>query len=163
MIDDLEQMVCRAVATVFGATLNAPVELEPPGSPVLNGEAQIAGSVGFIGSVCGVLYVYSSARFARVLTTRMLGLREDDPLAEEIVNDAFGELTNMVVGQIKSRLADRGKKCVLTIPSIVRASHFRVDSSASAQAHLCLFRIRGEQVAVEIMVKPAPAEAALAA
>lgn len=154
MIEDIEPMVSRAVSAVFGTMLNLPVEQEPPGSPIVNGEPQIAGSVGFIGTISGVIYVYSSARFARVMTSGMLGLDEPGSLEDEIVNDTVGEITNMVVGQVKSRLADRGLKCVLTIPSIVRGSHIRIEPTADAEIRLCLFRCRGDQVVVEIMLKP---------
>src|SRR5262245_4094403 len=106
MIDDLDHLVSSAVSSVFGTMLNLPVQEQSAGAPVPENEAQIAGSVGFIGVVTGVVFIYSTVSFARQVTRRMLG-PQIAVTAEEMVNDAFGEITNMIVGHIKSRLADR--------------------------------------------------------
>src|SRR5688572_16334099 len=105
MIDDLDHLVSSAVASVFGTMLNLPVEEESESASVGQHEAQIAGSVGLIGVVSGVVFIYSSVRFAREVTQRILG-PETAMTGEEMVNDAFGEITNMIVGHIKSRLGD---------------------------------------------------------
>jgi chemotaxis protein CheX len=82
---------------------------------------------------------------------------------EEMVNDAFGELTNMIVGHIKSRLGDRGIQCVLTIPSILRGSHFTIESTSSTRRRVSTFRCAGSPVVVEVLLKPNSSQAALAA
>src|SRR4051812_34728924 len=107
MIDDLDQLVASAVTSVFATMLNFPVVKEAPGAEIANGEAHVAGSVGFIGPVIGVVYVYSTASFATKVTRGLLGLKDTEP-GTDMVNDAVGEITNMVVGNIKSKLADRG-------------------------------------------------------
>lgn len=155
MIDDMDQLVSTAVRAVFGTMLNLPVVQEPNKSEVSHGEPHVAGSVGFIGTVSGVVYVYSTVSFARQVTRRILGLKEEaaNP-REEMVNDAIGELTNMVVGHIKSRLTDRGMKCVLTIPSIVRGNEFSIEPTASTHRRFSFFRCADNQVVVEALIKP---------
>src|SRR5205085_333162 len=147
---------------VFGVMLNFPVSEEPAGTPIVNGEPHIAGSVGFIGRLTGVVFVYSTASFARRVTKKMLG-SEDDDSGDEIVNDAFGEITNMVVGHIKSRLADKGTDCVLTIPSILRASHITIKPLSSMRRRVSTFRCGGSQVVVEVILRTTtPQEASFA-
>lgn len=162
MIDDIDHLVSSAVASVFGTMLNLPVDEESESAPVVENEAQIAGSVGFIGVVTGVVFVYSTVRFARNVTRRMLG-SETTVTGEEMVNDAFGEITNMIVGHIKSRLADRGMTCVLTIPSILRGSQFTIEPTSSTRRRISNFRCAGDNVVVEVLLKPAASQAALAA
>jgi hypothetical protein len=58
MIDDMDHLVSSAVASVFGTMLNLPVDEESESAPVVENEAQIAGSVGFIGVVTGVVFIY---------------------------------------------------------------------------------------------------------
>src|SRR4051812_19744502 len=118
MITDVDNLVTSAVTEVFTTMLNFPVRRDPPDTVIRNGEPQVAGSVGFIGIVSGVVYIYWTARFAKSMTGKMLGLTEKEA-TDEMVNDAVGELANMVVGYMKSRFSDRGMPCVLTIPSIV--------------------------------------------
>ena len=162
MIDDLDHLVSSAVASVFGTMLNLPVDEQFDSLPAVEDEAQIAGSVGFIGVVTGVVFIYSTVQFARQLTYRMLG-SDVTVTGEEMVNDAFGELTNMIVGHIKSRLGDRGTQCVLTIPSILRGSHFTIEPTSSTRRRISTFRCAGSVVVVEVLLKPNSSQTALAA
>ena len=162
MIDDLDHLVSSAVAAVFGTMLNLPVDEEFHSVPAVDNEAQIAGSVGFIGVVTGVVFVYSTVNFARHLTGRMLG-SDTAVTGEEMINDAFGELTNMIVGHIKSRLGDRGTQCVLTIPSILRGSHFTIEPTSSTRRRISTFRCAGSVVVVEVLLTPSSTQTAFAA
>lgn len=162
MIDDIDQLVTSAITRVFATMLKIPIEKEPPGSPILNGEPHVAGSVGFIGAVSGVVYVYSTVSFAKKMTRAMVGSKDADT-GDEMVNDAIGEISNMVVGNIKSRLADRGMGCILTIPSIVRGSHFTIEPISSTQRWVCSYRCDGSQVVVEALLKPFPKQASISA
>jgi chemotaxis protein CheX len=155
MIDDLDELVRAAGREVFDTMLNFQLETQPPGTSIPTDEPHIAGAVGFIGHLSGVVYVYASAHFAREITSALLGLPETDTPPDEMVNDAIGELTNMIVGHIKSRLADRGMPCALTIPSIVRGSHFTIEAVTSTTRRLCAFSCRGHQMAIDILLKPA--------
>lgn len=152
MIDDIDQLVTSAITGVFATMLKIPIEKEPPGSAILNGEPHVAGSVGFIGALSGVVYVYSTVTFARKMTRAMVGSKDADT-GDEMVNDAIGEISNMIVGNIKSRLTDRGMSCVLTIPSIVRGSHFTIQPVTSTERRVCSFQSEGSQVVVEILLK----------
>jgi chemotaxis protein CheX len=162
MIDDLDHLVSSAVASVFGTMLNLPVEEQSTEPPAAAGEAHVAGSVGFIGVVTGVVFIYSTVSFARKVTRGMLG-PETVITGEEMVNDAFGEITNMVVGHIKSRLADRGMTCVLTIPSILRGSQFTIEPTSSTRRRVSTFLCGDSHVVVEVLLKPKTSETALAA
>jgi chemotaxis protein CheX len=59
----------------------------------------------------------------------------------------------MVVGQIKSQMSDRGMPCVLTIPSIVRGSHFVIESVRATARQISTFRCGDEWVMVETLIK----------
>lgn len=155
MIDQLEELVTQAVKRAFDTMLNLEVQgLPASAAAASNGEPQIAGAVGFIGRLTGVIYIYCTARFARQIAGRLLGLAEEEIDGDEMVNDAIGELTNMVVGQIKSQLSDRGLPCVLTIPSIVRGSHFVIEGVSTATRRLSTFACGEHHLAVETLIKP---------
>lgn len=155
MIDVLQDLVKGAVTEVFGTMLSiktAPMETFRLCS---EGEQHVASSVGFIGQVTGIIFIYSKDNFARVITSRMLGMDPKEVEGEEMVNDSMGELGNMVVGHIKSRLCDQGLNCVLTIPSIVRGSQFSIEPTTSATRFVLGFKCDGqEQIAIEVLLKP---------
>jgi chemotaxis protein CheX len=159
MITDLEQLIRAAVSEVFGTMLNFHVSVDDPNAPIRNGEAHVAGSVGFIGRLTGVVYLYSTSSFAKRMTSGLLGIAEPEIDGDEMVNDAMGELANMVVGHIKSRLSDRGMPCVLTIPSVVRGSHLKIESVSSTTRGFYIFKCDDNQLVVEVLIKPETAQA----
>lgn len=157
VINDLEAMVQSAVAQIFDTMLSMKLELLPPNAKVENGEPQVAGSVGFSGSqLSGVVYIYSSVTFAQKLTAALLGLEEREITGSEMVNDAVGEMANMIVGQLKSELCDRGIMCVLTVPSIVRGANFTIRAVSSTSRRVLTFQCGGNhQLVVDALVRPA--------
>jgi chemotaxis protein CheX len=159
MINDLDELVRSAVSEIFDTMLNLKLQLQPAGTAIANGEPHVAGSVGFSGgTVCGVVYIYSSASLARKITCGLLGLEESDIESDEMVNDAVGEIANMVVGQLKSRLCDRGIACVLTVPSIVRGTNFTIEAVSSTSRRVLTFECASQhQLVVEALVKPSKA------
>jgi len=119
MIDEIDRMVDSAVGEVFSTMLKLPVH-RVADEPRLNGAEYVAASVGFNGQLTGVVYSYCTHHFARTVTGNLLGLEESEVGDDSMVNDAMGEVANMIVGQIKSSLCDRGLPCTLTLPSILR-------------------------------------------
>jgi chemotaxis protein CheX len=75
-----------------------------------------------------------------------------------MVNDAIGELANMTVGHMKSRLSDRGMPCVLTIPSVVRGRQLSIEPVSSTERRLFVFRCNDNQLVLEVFIKPFTAE-----
>jgi CheY-specific phosphatase CheX len=85
MIEDIEQLITSAVTEVFGTMLNFKVRLDQETVPPINGESHIAGSVGFIGRLTGVVFLYSTNSFARRVTSSMLGLTDSEIEGDEMV------------------------------------------------------------------------------
>ncbi|MFO1498326.1 MAG: chemotaxis protein CheX [Verrucomicrobiota bacterium] len=152
MIADLEQIIGVTVREVFGTMLHLPIGPDTA-SQLVGGETQIASSVGFIGQLSGVVYLYCGASFAGRITANLLGLTATETAAAEMVNDAMGEMANMVVGNLKSRLADRGFPCVLSIPSVFRGEEFGIGSVSSAKRRVFFFRCEQSQLVVEVLFK----------
>ena len=153
MVADIDQLIHSAVTEVFGIMLNFPVCPEPPAIGLDNGESHVAGAVGFIGQMSGVVYLYCGDRFARQITCGLLGLKDQEIEGNEMVNDAMGELTNMVVGYLKTRLTDRGMSCVMSIPSVVRGSQFTIEPISSAERRVYNFRCDSSPLLIEVMMK----------
>ena len=157
MIADLEGLVTGAVTGLFSTMLSTnmlPASLEPGFG---NGEAHIAGAVGFVGRLSGVVYVFTTVSFARCITATFLGLTEAEVEGDEMINDAMGEMANMLVGHMKSRISDRGMPCVLTIPSVVRGSHFSVEAISSTTGHIFSFTSGTDRVLVQFLLKASDA------
>ncbi len=159
--------ITRAVKEVFSTMLGQHVQLVDPVKveagqawPPLSGKTvqhdpYVVGTVGFIGGINGLLYLYLPEKFARVVTSHMLGMSESEILAEgdEVVNDAIGELTNMTVGVFKNGLSDLGLSCRLTIPSILRGTNFTIEPISSATRWIFYYDCAGHRLVADILMK----------
>jgi chemotaxis protein CheX len=107
-IEQVDRLTREAVKEVFQSMLSMEVNPEPPSPLAPDPAGQIIGSVGFIGDATGIIYLYAGVSFARVITSRLLGISEPEVDPGEMVTDAIGELSNMVAGYVKSRLCNGG-------------------------------------------------------
>jgi chemotaxis protein CheX len=149
----------RAVTNVFKTmlrrepSLTAPLPAEKTATP--ESRPQVVGTVGFVGEVNGLIYLHFDLAFARIATCHLLGMTQDelDAAGEEVINDAIGELTNMMVGSFKNALCDAGYPCKLTIPSIVRGNNFTIEPISSATRHVFFFDCAEHRVVADILIQ----------
>ncbi len=150
----LREHIARAVADVFKTMLGRPVRHDQAAAPQ-TAAAQVVGTVGFIGDITGVVYLYFEQPFAHSCTGRMLGMTESELKAagDDVINDAIGELTNMVAGSFKNALCDAGYPCKLTIPSILRGRNLCVEPVGTAQRHRYPFECSAQHVVADVILK----------
>ncbi|TVR51781.1 MAG: chemotaxis protein CheX [Puniceicoccaceae bacterium] len=166
---EISGMVAHSLEKVFSTMLHREVTLVSQVSQDADGQADapihlpldpnsalVVGTVGFLGSVDGVIYIYMNEPLALTLTCTILGLEPADLDGEmhETVNDAVGELTNMITGTFKNMLCDQGFNCKLTIPSILRGSRLTIEPIAAAIRRLFQFETQGQALIVDLLLKP---------
>jgi chemotaxis protein CheX len=164
----IRENITRAIADVFKTMLGLNTDLCPASAqgpiswpPIPNpaGETisspQVVGTVGFIGDVNGLIYLYLPASFAQSCTEFMLGMSAAEVTegGDEVINDAIGELTNMSVGSFKNGLCDAGYPCKLTIPSILRGANFSIEPISSAERYIYRFKCGDATVVADILLK----------
>jgi chemotaxis protein CheX len=91
--------------------------------------------------------------FGRLLTADLLGMDVDEIESDEEVNDVIGELSNMIGGDIKSRLCDCGLPCELSIPSITYGSDFKIDIRDWVRHEKLAFKHQEHTAFVEVYIK----------
>lgn len=117
-------------------------------------EPMVVAAIGFCGEVDGVAYIYFNESVAQDFTSRFLGLDlEEIRQSPEVVNDALGELANMIVGSYKNKLCDLGFDCRLTVPSIVRGSAFSIETASEVVRHFICFRASEAPFAIDFIVR----------
>jgi chemotaxis protein CheX len=153
LADEICDILRTNVPEIFGTMCSQALVPGTCDRPHHLGDAIVAASVGFTGEVNGIIYAYVTASYAIDLASRMLGLRRAEIEGDEMVNDVMGELSNMIVGSVKSRLCDSGSTCVLTIPSIVRGQNFTLQAGCSIERRAVGFECAGEHILVELLLK----------
>ncbi len=85
----------------------------------------IAAIVGYTGETEGSVIFTCATDLAAKLAALMLMEDEIDPASAD-VDDAVGEIGNMIAGQLKNLVCEGGNEVQLSIPVIVREGNFRI-------------------------------------
>ncbi|MHC4507563.1 MAG: chemotaxis protein CheX [Planctomycetota bacterium] len=80
----------------------------------------LLGSITFTGEMEGCLGICCSVSCAKAIAESMLGLTEVEELDEAEITDAIGEVANMVMGSVKSRIQETVGNLNVSIPTVVR-------------------------------------------
>lgn len=156
-VNDVFKTMLGRVPVFVGATQHSVDDgmSPPPPGPASGIIPFVVGTVGFLGDVNGLIYLYLDEPFARLSTCHLLGMtdKELEEAGDEVINDAIGEITNMTVGSFKNGLCDAGYPCKLTIPSILRGSNFSIEPVSSAVRHTYTFESSGNKVVADILLK----------
>ncbi len=114
---------------------------------------QVVGSVSMAGTVSGTVNIYVGDMFAKVITADMLGMELDEVDSDEEIHDVIGELSNMIGGDLKSRLCDAGFDCSLSIPSITSGKDFVIESKGWAVNEQVFFEYQEHIALIEAFLK----------
>jgi chemotaxis protein CheX len=124
------------------------------GSPIegdaLRPRSNVVGLVGFGGSLSGLVAFYATFNAAEEIAGSMLGVPAADVNGE--VPDAIGELTNMIAGGFRLKLAERGETLAISIPSVTIGSDFYTKYASNVQRILCPFRMEDNEICVELIL-----------
>jgi CheY-specific phosphatase CheX len=151
---DLRSSIGEATCEVFETMLSMGVTLEELADGGVINEDRIVGSVGFAGDVMGSVRIYLSASFARLVTAAMLGM-EDEEIEEDEIIDVVGEVSNMIGGDLKSKLCDSGFPCELSIPTTTHGRDFAIETMGWARLERYGFRHDDHLAVVEVSMKNA--------
>lgn len=118
-----EELISRldsAVSEVFETMLER--SCAPVASQHVAGE-HITAQIEFSGAIEGLCVVYATPQVAQLTAEALLGpvSGPHDPM----VDDAIGELCNMIVGGRKSKLDTSAAVCLISVPTITRADSSR--------------------------------------
>lgn len=139
--DVFETMVGRPLTQVHPARGDAP---RPTGN--------IVGTIGFTGSSAGLVAFYTTYEAAREITSGLLGFGEPGTATRDEVVDAIGEVTNMIAGSFRTRLASHGDPWAIATPTVTLGSDFCITPVRSVQRTVLPFRMDRYEVSVELIL-----------
>ena len=97
------------------------------------------GSITFKGGLEGCLAMCCGDDCAKTIAAKMLAMDSSEELSEEEICDAFGEVTNMIMGSVKARLQDTTGEISISIPTVVRGRELQ--NSLGEGAHKTLIKV----------------------
>ncbi len=114
----LSEALLNGARDVFEKMVFLPIEESPEASP-LSGEDVLLGSITFKNDIEGCLDICCNPQCGRAIAVNMLGLPQDSQISEEEINDAVGEVTNMVMGSVKSNMQNELQHLQVSIPVVM--------------------------------------------
>lgn len=145
--DELARYVVDATREVFSTM----VMMEPAGEyplkdPVTRFMCSITGMVGFAGTYSGVISIHCPVSLALKITSSMLGMECEE--VDGDLNDAIGEIANMLGGGVKQVLSKGGLDVKLSIPTVISGEDYTVNSLSDLDCVVIPFSVGEERFLV---------------
>ncbi|NTV15337.1 MAG: chemotaxis protein CheX [Desulfobulbaceae bacterium] len=146
-MDDLHNNIITTTLDVFSSMLGmAANPLEPIAAGMTHTDS-ISGIIGLAGSVKGMLAVHAPEKVALAITGGFLGMPVEE--INEDVQDAIGELANMLAGGVKLTLAENSSEIKLSVPSVIYGDTYNVSAPSKGLAFVIPFTIDAGHFYVE--------------
>lgn len=114
--------------------------------------SQIVGTVGFTGSSSGLVAFHASLAAAAEITEAMLGAPADG--GSDAVVDAIGEVTNMIAGAFRTRMARPDDAWAITVPTVTVGSDFYIKPITTGDRAIVTFTMDRHELHVELIITP---------
>jgi chemotaxis protein CheX len=148
---EMLSILVESTQEVFDTMVFQPLaSLTPIEGDVARPSSNVVGTVAFAGERCGIVLFYSSSETANSITGAMLGIPASDVNGE--MPDAIGEVTNMIAGTFRTKMAANGPRWAISIPTVTIGT-FYTKYMSDVQRVLCPFTMSsGEEVFVELIL-----------
>ena len=153
---ELVEAIRTATHEVFSMMLN--LELTPGEMFVEKEEAVPASGVvsliGLAGPWVGSGSLSCTAQFACKIASHFLDT--EYPAMNEDVLDAVAEVTNMIIGNLKTGLEDRLGAMGLSTPTVIYGRNFQTRSAGNHEWTVVPFLLEGDRMCVQMCIAPNP-------
>jgi chemotaxis protein CheX len=143
-----EESIRASIAEITKGVFSTMVMLDvvadaPLNEPVINFHDTMTSMVGLAGAFSGVLAIHSPKNLALRITSNMLGMEVTE--IDDDVNDAMGEIANMIGGDVKHIFSPKGADINLSIPTVIYGSDYVLESMSTAESLVMPFDCEGER------------------
>ncbi len=154
MLIAMSEPLARAVLKTYQTMLAMPLEARPLAAldPIIGDH--LISEVGFSGKASGAVSLRMTFTGARRAGAALLGMTESELGDGPELDDAIGELTNMVCGNFKSNLCDAGLDCKLVPPKLSRTEEFKLQSAGGGLAERLGYIAPQLALFVDIRINP---------
>lgn len=152
--EQLYEAICRATEQVFATMLNTEID---PGVPLFDHDFPghfdgVVSFVGMAGAWVGTGSLSCSAAFARKIASSFLIM--DFPSVDDEVLDAIGELTNIIIGNVKGTIEQFAGPMALSTPTSIVGQNLTAHSLGRHQWTVVTFRCGSDRLDVMMQLAP---------
>lgn len=148
MIDELclNDALLSGAKEIFETMIFVNLEESCKTEDIIEGDA-LLGSITFKGGIEGCLAICCSLPCAKTIATNMLAMDPSEELSKEEISDAIGEVTNMVMGGVKSRILDAVGNLEVSIPMVTSGRGLQNSLGEGAIKALVKVKFENEYIA----------------
>ena len=118
MTVSFQDVMLESAKEVFASMVSMPMERTTDPEPQSEDPAFLA-TLTFTGDVEGCFGITCSCECAQAVATGMLCMEPGSALSDSEVIDAIGEIANMIMGGVKSRVQHEVANIEISIPSVI--------------------------------------------
>ncbi|BCS54184.1 chemotaxis protein CheX [Geobacter sp. SVR] len=151
--DELIRLVTADVSEVFTTMVDIDDVLHVPHvvDPVKHFNDCVTAMVGLAGAYNGMVSLHATHSLAMSFTSRMLGMEVTEIGPD--VNDALGEIANMLAGSFKQHLTRAGNDVRLSTPSVVNGKEYVISVGNPQDTLTLLFDVQSEWFILSIVLE----------
>jgi len=136
--DTVRASIAEITREVFATmALMDVVDSYPLTESVMSFKGTLTGMVGFAGSHSGILSIHCPKDLAHRITSNMLGV--EVVVLEDDVNDALGEIANLIGGDVKYLFSPMGGDIKLSLPTVIQGNDYLRESLSRTESLLMPF------------------------
>jgi chemotaxis protein CheX len=149
---DLARQLASDVGEIFSTMVGIEdVQISHEVEAVTHFTNSVTAMVGLAGTCNGMVCLHTSQTLALIFTAQMLGMDESE--VGDDVNDALGEIANMIGGSFKHHLSNGGDDIKLSTPSVVTGTTYSFSSGRPGDTLTLLFNAKGEEFMVSVVLQ----------
>ena len=150
IVDSINQSTLQVFSTMLGVELAPGTAAFEDAKPDMN--CEVISLIGLAGSWAGAGSLSCSAALACRVCANML-MTEATAVNEEVL-DAVAELTNMIVGNVKTELESKLGPLGLSIPTVVYGRNFKTKTAGPTDWISIHFDWDGDHLLVKLCLAP---------
>lgn len=150
IVDSINDAASNVFATMLGGDLGRGADSLATGAP--DPTDGVVSFIGIAGAWAGTGSLSCSSVMACAICSQLL-MTETSAVNEEVL-DAVAELTNMIIGGVKTDLERYVGALGLSIPTVVFGRNFRTRSVGSTEWIVVRFPWNGEELTVKVSLAP---------
>jgi chemotaxis protein CheX len=148
-MNEIEEAIVNITQNIWESILGLEIQRSRDVAPLTQAtrERSLTGCVQLAGAWEGSVFLYCSAALAGEVAATMFGT-SPETLRSGDVEDALGELTNMVAGNLKIVLP---RPCQLSLPAVVEGIDYRVIVPGTKISAQVLFESNSKPLLVTVL------------
>ena len=116
---NMEKALWQSAKESFETMIMLPIERSEEAENQVETSKSIIASIAYVGPIKGAVTIKCNSQSAAKIARSMLMMTDEDELTVEDIHDAIGEVTNLVIGGLKSRIAETIGQVEVSIPIVM--------------------------------------------